>query len=63
MEHLNYKQFNFNAPMMHWDRRNYYSREELKQMWTDAYNRAQGQFKTLTPEQRKQIESIHQRPD
>jgi hypothetical protein len=38
MEHLNDKQFNFNAPMIHWDRHNYYSREELQEMWKAIYN-------------------------
>ena len=40
MEHLNYRQFNFNAPTIHWDRHNYYSLEELKVMWDEAYQRA-----------------------
>ena len=47
---------------MHWQRHHYYSEEELKQMWIEAYNNAQGKFKTLTPEQRKAIEDIHKRP-
>tara|TARA_R100001244_G_scaffold125177_1_gene95151 strand:+ start:421 stop:696 length:276 start_codon:yes stop_codon:yes gene_type:complete len=37
MEHLNYKQFNFDAPMIHWDRHNYYSEEELRDMWNQKY--------------------------
>ena len=37
MEHLNYKQFNFNAPMIHWDRHNYYSEEECREQWKEAY--------------------------
>ena len=40
MEHLNEKQFNFNAPTIHWDRHNYYSLEELQQMWEEGYNKA-----------------------
>ena len=40
MEHLNYRQFNFNAPMIHWDRHTYYSKEELHEMWEENYNRA-----------------------
>jgi len=62
MEHLNYKQFDFKPLSMHWQRHHYYSEEELKQMWIEAYNNAQGKFKTLTPEQRKAIEDIHKRP-
>ena len=56
MEHLNYKQFNFNAPMIHWDRKNYYSEEELRQMWFEAYN------KMLEKQETIEIESLHQRP-
>jgi len=40
MEHLNHRQFNFNAPTIHWDRHNYYSKEELHQMWEEGYNKA-----------------------
>ena len=40
MEHLNHRQFNFNAPTIHWDRHNYYSKEELQQMWEESYNKA-----------------------
>tara|TARA_R110000824_G_scaffold289404_1_gene477999 strand:- start:169 stop:435 length:267 start_codon:yes stop_codon:yes gene_type:complete len=40
MEYMNDHQFNFNAPMMHWDRHNYYSLEELQQMWEETYNKA-----------------------
>tara|TARA_R110000744_G_scaffold166582_3_gene283818 strand:+ start:305 stop:571 length:267 start_codon:yes stop_codon:yes gene_type:complete len=40
MEHLNYKQFTSKAPTMHWDRHNYYSLEELQQMWEETYNKA-----------------------
>ena len=40
MEHMNYRQFTSEAPMRHWDRHNYYSLEELQQMWEGAYNRA-----------------------
>ena len=40
MEHLNYKQFTSNPPMIHWDRYNYYTPEELKQMWNEAYAQA-----------------------
>ena len=40
MEHLNYKQFNFNAPTVAWDRRSYYSLEELKEIWAITYEQA-----------------------
>jgi len=40
MEHLNYRQFNFNAPTIHWDRHNYYTIEELKEMWETKYQEA-----------------------
>ena len=54
MEHLNYRQFNFNAPSIHWDRHNYYSKEELHEMWAVTYNRTQE--KCIN-------EDLHQRPD
>ena len=60
MEHLNYKQFNHNAPTLHWDRHNYYSEEELRQMWIEAYNKAQANL--VSPEEQKRIESLYQRP-
>ena len=41
MEHMNYKQFNFSAPMMHWDRQNYYTPEELGKLWVYYYEKAQ----------------------
>ena len=56
MEHLNYKQFDFKPLTMHWQRHHYYSEEELKQMWIDAYN------KMLEEQETKEIESLHQRP-
>ena len=40
MEHLNHRQFNFNAPTIHWDRHNYYTHEELQQMWKVKYEEA-----------------------
>ena len=40
MEHLNDKQFNFRAPMIAWDRHNYYSLDELKEMWAITYEQA-----------------------
>ena len=40
MEHLNDKQFNFRAPMIAWDRHNYYSLHELKEMWAITYEQA-----------------------
>ena len=39
MEHLNYKQFTSEAPTMHWNRHNYYSEEELREMWKAIYNK------------------------
>ncbi len=33
MEHLNSRQFTYNAPMIHWNRSNYYSHEELREIW------------------------------
>ncbi len=45
MEHLNYKQFNFNPPSIHWRRQNYYSKEELHEMWTEIYNRTKEKYK------------------
>ena len=61
MEHLNYRQFTSEPPMVHWDRHNYYSLEELKEMWADAYNKAQANL--VSPEEQKRIESLYQRPD
>lgn len=46
MEHLNYRQFNFNAPMIHWDRHNYYTQEELKIMWAETYEKATNKLET-----------------
>ena len=40
MEHLDYRQFTHNPPMIHWDRHNYYTTEELKLMWEEAYEEA-----------------------
>ena len=53
MEHMNSKQFNFKPLTIHWDRHNYYSEEELKQMWIEAYN------KMLEEQETKEIEDIH----
>ena len=55
MEHMNYKQFNFKPLTIHWQRHHYYSEEELKQMWIEAYN------KMLEEQEKKEIESLHQR--
>jgi len=41
MEHLNSKQFNFDPPMIHWERQNFYTPEELKKMWVYYYEEAQ----------------------
>ncbi len=40
MEHLNYRQFDFEPPMMHFTRRNYYTTEELREMWQTTYEKA-----------------------
>ena len=56
MEHMNYKHFDFKPLNIHWQRHHYYSEEELKQMWIDAYN------KMLEEQETKEIESLHQRP-
>ncbi len=40
MEHLNYRQFDFEPPMMHFTRRNYYTTEELREMWQTTYDKA-----------------------
>ena len=40
MEHLNHRQFSYEAPMSHWDRHNYYSLEELTLMWNETYAKA-----------------------
>jgi hypothetical protein len=40
MEHLNDKQFRFNAPTVAWDRRKYYSLDELKEIWAITYEKA-----------------------
>ena len=40
MEHLNYRQFDFEPPMMHFTRRNYYTTEELQEMWQTTYDKA-----------------------
>ena len=44
MEHLNHKQFNFNAHSIHWRRQNYYSKEELHEMWAEIYNRTEEKY-------------------
>ena len=56
MEHMNYKQFDFKPLTIHWQRHHYYSEEELKQMWIEAYN------KMLEKRETKEIESLHKRP-
>ena len=40
MEHLNHRQFTYNAPMIHWDRYSRYSEEELREMWEEEYEKA-----------------------
>ena len=40
MEHLNEKQFTSEPLMVHWDRRNYHSMEELREMWKTTYEKA-----------------------
>ena len=40
MEHLSYRQFTSQPLSVHWDRHNYYSLEELQQMWEETYNKA-----------------------
>ena len=40
MEHLNYRQVDFQPPMMHFTRRNYYTTEELREMWQTTYDKA-----------------------
>ena len=44
MEHLNHKQLNFNAPSIHWHRKNYYSKEELHEMWAAIYNEVKEKY-------------------
>ena len=56
VEHLNYKQFDFKPLTIHWQRHHYYSEEELKQMWIEAYN------KMLEKRETKEIGSLHKRP-
>ena len=53
MEHMNYKQFDFKPITIHWDRHNYYSEEELKQMWNESYN------EMLEEQEKKEFESLH----
>jgi len=53
MEHLNHRQFNFKPITIHWDRHNYYSEEELRQMWIEAYN------EMLEEQEKKEVESLH----
>ena len=50
MEHLNYRQFTSEPPMMHWNRKNYYSLEELQQMWEETYNKAIKDLEEITAE-------------
>jgi len=40
MEHLNHRQFNYEAPTIAWDRHNYRSTEELKELWKFHYDKA-----------------------
>ena len=40
MEHLNHRQFTYTAPTIHWDRHNYYTEEELREMWEERYQEA-----------------------
>jgi len=40
LEHMNYRQFTYNPPSMHWNRHNYYSLEELQEMWEITYQQA-----------------------
>ena len=61
MEHLNYRQFTSNPPTNHWDRHNYYSLEELQQMWKETYNRAMEDLDKRIAE--LENEDIHKRPD
>jgi len=59
MEHLNPRQFNYKPLSIHWDRHNYYSLEELQQMWEETYNKAISNLDKVIEEN----ESLHQRPD
>ena len=54
LEHLNYRQFNFDPPMMHWDRHNYYTHEELRLMWKTKMDE-------ITERQKKKLEAIDKR--
>ena len=46
MEHLNDRQFTFKPLSIHWDRHNYYSEEELRQMWDKKYQEAMDSLNT-----------------
>tara|TARA_R110000824_G_scaffold304632_1_gene492446 strand:+ start:241 stop:459 length:219 start_codon:yes stop_codon:yes gene_type:complete len=46
MEHMNDHQFNFNAPMIHWDRHNYYTKEELDLLWKNGMEAAMTNLNT-----------------
>lgn len=54
MEHLNHKQFSFHAPTMHWNRRNYYTHEELRLLWKTKMDE-------IEAEQQKKLEAIEKR--
>ena len=47
MEHLNHKQFSFQSPMMHRDRHNYYTHEELRLLWKTKMDEVEKRLKEL----------------
>ena len=46
MEHLNYRQFTYNPPSIHWDRHNYYTIEELHLLWEIRMEEAMSNLNT-----------------
>ncbi len=61
MEHLNYRQFSSRPLSIQWDRHNYYSLEELQQMWKATYNEAMADLDKRLAD--LENEDIHKRPN
>ena len=61
MEHLNYRQFSSRPLSIQWDRHNYYSLEELQQMWKVTYNEAMADLDKRIAD--LENEDIHKRPN
>ena len=40
MEHMNYRQFDYKPLSIQWDRHNYRTEEELREIWEETYQEA-----------------------